>query len=191
MKIKKMCLAALVLVLPLLADAQIKTNTQPISTQPNVKPDFTVNPRLVTGTSASFKLSGNSTKHWLLTALTTITAAKSYPRDVAGTCYADNELIFNKDQTAAFSEGSQVCSFSTAVNNLTWQLSSDNKKLSLSGIPAIVKANALIGFLLAPDSEIIELTDTTLKLRFKAWDGATNPDGSPKYVTNEVTYTAK
>ncbi|MBC8110976.1 MAG: hypothetical protein H7Y04_07955 [Verrucomicrobia bacterium] len=44
---------------------------------------------------------------------------------------------------------------------------------------------------LGAESEILELTNTTLKIKFKGSDGFMPPDGNLKIITVEIIYTAK
>jgi hypothetical protein len=179
MKPKKMLLVLIIAFSPCFTFAQIKT-------LPNAKPDLQVNPKLKINTTAQ-KLTNGSRKRWILKGITT----NGYKREIAGSCYEDNELFLSSDQSANYSEGKNMCQNGSSVNDMKWQLSIDGKKLTLTGIPITKKDNtlAMVGFLLGNESEILELTDTTLKIKFKGSDGYI--DRNLNVVTNEIIYTAK
>ncbi|MDJ1470729.1 hypothetical protein [Xanthocytophaga flava] len=162
--------------------------SKPVSAQPKItNSNLKLDPKLHVSIAAQ-SLTGGSRKSWKLTGLTT----NGYKRGIDGLCMEDNILILSSDQNANYSEGANVCTKSVSqVNNLKWELSQDNKKLLLSGLPVPTtdNKNAMLGFLLGSEAEITELNDKTLRLKFKATDGYI--DGKLDYVTNEVTYTAQ
>ncbi len=185
MTIKSLIVASLLGLASHLAHAQVSpaVSSQPKLTNPNLK----VDPKLRVSVAAQ-TLTGGSRKAWKLTGMTT----NGYGRSVdAGSCYGDNVLTLSNDQNANYSEGAKVCSMSVGQLSLQWQVSADGKKLTLTGIPAMTtdNKNAIVGFLLGNESEILELSDTKLLLKFKATDGYIN--GAWNYVTNELTYTAQ
>lgn len=185
MKIKSFVATCLVGLASYATYAQVSPT---VSSQPKVtNPTLKVDPKLRVSVAAQ-TLTGGGRKAWKLTGMIT----NGYKSTMgANSCYGDNVLTLSSDQNANYSEGAQVCSMSVGQLSLQWQVSADGKKLTLSGIPAMTtdNKNAIIGFLLGSDADILELTDITLRLKFKATDGYIN--GAWNNVTNEFTYTAQ
>ncbi|MDJ1506500.1 hypothetical protein [Xanthocytophaga agilis] len=188
MNTRHFLLLILVSVLSGVLYAQTPTSGTATKIQPSANANLKIDPKLRVN-PAFQKLSGTGRKRWVVTAIN----RSGYKIPVeSGSCYADNELILSSDLNASYSEGTKLCVKSMpTVPDLHWQISSDGKKLTLSGLPVMKEdnSNAMIGFLLGSDAEVLELTETTLRLRFQGIDGYISGKFAP--VTNEITYTAK